>query len=211
MKFCKLLNKTGKRAMAKKIPIDEEALKRQMLSGKSVLVPAVSTLQEAPIGQNLSKGVVNAVVSTSQELPIGQVLSGGAAGKDVAVTPVVAAEVVAAEVVAAYGQEQEDGEDDDVLSKVMAAPAKKQPSADGDKDLSRYERLFLSRSIVGLPRTNVGISLLTLEKVEKVIYRVFDGRIAVSTFIDNIVTEHIARHEKSMNRWLLEKSVNLFD
>jgi hypothetical protein len=192
----------GKRAMVKKIPIDEDALRRQMLSGKSVLVPAALASQELPTAQVLSgKSALVPAALASQELPTA-----------VAVTPVAAA----AAVVAAHGQakaEGDDGEDDDVLSKVMAAPAKKQPTAeaDGDKDLLRYEKLFLSRSIVGLPRTNVGISLLTLEKVEKIIYRVFDGRIAVSTFIDNIVTEHIVRHEKSMNRWLLEKSVNLFD
>jgi hypothetical protein len=165
--------------MAKKIPIDEEALKRQMLSGKSVLVPA------APAEQNLSENA-------------------GAAEKDAATTP-------SAEAVAVRGQEHEGGDDDDALLKAMATPAKKQAAAaDGDKDLIRYEKLFLSRSIVGLPRTNVGISLLTLEKAEKVVHRVFDGQIAVSTFIDNIITEHIARHEKSMSRWLLEKSVNLF-
>jgi hypothetical protein len=92
------------------------------------------------------------------------------------------------------------------------APVRKPKQEEGmDKELSRYEKLFLTRSIVGLPRTNVGISMQTLEKVERVVNRLFDGRIAVSTFIDNLVVEHLMRNEKTFNKWLLEKSTNLFD
>ncbi|MDR1225765.1 MAG: DUF3408 domain-containing protein [Prevotellaceae bacterium] len=79
-----------------------------------------------------------------------------------------------------------------------------------DKDLQKYEKAYLSRNLLGLPRTNVGISMETLTKVEQVLNRLFDGQIAVSTFVDNVIFEHLIRHEKLYNKWLMEKSRTIF-
>jgi hypothetical protein len=162
--------------MAKKAPIDEDALKKQMMSGKAMLIP--------PLAQEPSEDATTSALAVATE----------------------AAEC------SARGQEQEDGKDSDVLHRMSKIPVKKQVSAEVDKDLARYEKLFLTRSILGLPRTNTGISMSTLERVEKVVNRLFDGRIAISTFIDNVITEHLMRNERSFNKWLVEKSTNpLFD
>jgi hypothetical protein len=88
-------------------------------------------------------------------------------------------------------------------------PAKAEQEGE-DKDLQRYEKAYLHRNLIGLPRTNVGVSVETLRKVEQVVNRLFDGRIAVSTFVDNVVFDHLVKNEKQYNRWLLEKSSAIF-
>jgi hypothetical protein len=94
--------------------------------------------------------------------------------------------------------------DDDAFSKSASVESKT------DKDLERYEKTYLRRNLLGVQRTNVGISMSTLVKIEQVINRLFDGRIAASTFVDNILYEHLLRHKKLYDKWLAERSQTIF-
>jgi hypothetical protein len=81
-------------------------------------------------------------------------------------------------------------------------------SGDGKKD--HYEEKFLGRSIIGAYRGNVGISRDTLAIAERVIARIFDNKIAIGTYIDNILIDHFNKYKKDYERWLSEKPAALF-
>ncbi|MDR1898278.1 MAG: DUF3408 domain-containing protein [Prevotellaceae bacterium] len=88
------------------------------------------------------------------------------------------------------------------------SPAVEARSGNGKKD--SYVEKYLSRNIIGTVRGNVGISKGTLDIAEKVIARIFDNKIAVGAYIDNIVLEHFNKHKKDYELWLTEKPTAIF-
>jgi hypothetical protein len=84
----------------------------------------------------------------------------------------------------------------------------KETYSNGKKDA--YEEKFLSRTIYGVNRSNVGISKETLNIAEKIIARIFDNKIAISTYMDNILWEHFNRYKKEYEIWLTEKPNIIF-
>jgi hypothetical protein len=80
----------------------------------------------------------------------------------------------------------------------------------GNGKRSNYEEKFLNRTIYGVNRSNVGISKETLNIAEKVIARIFDNKIAIGTYIDNILWEHFNRYKKEYEAWLVEKPNVIF-
>jgi hypothetical protein len=80
----------------------------------------------------------------------------------------------------------------------------------GNGKRGAYEEKYLTRTIYGAYRGNVGISKNTLDIAEKVIARIFDNRIAIGVFIDNILWEHFNKYKKDYELWLAEKPTVLF-
>jgi hypothetical protein len=73
-----------------------------------------------------------------------------------------------------------------------------------------YEEKFLSRNIYDTFRKNVGISKETLDIAERVVARIFDNKIAVSTYVDNVLLEHFTKYKKDFETWLVERPVTIF-
>ncbi len=90
------------------------------------------------------------------------------------------------------------------------APISRTPNSSSSDKKENYEERFLKRSLIGQQRTNVGMSRETVEKAELVIARIFDNKIAVGVFLDNIVSEHFEKHKKHLNSWLAEKPIEIF-
>jgi hypothetical protein len=167
--------------MAKKQVLDEEELRRQMTGAIPVFVPPVSNVPPVP---------EQAPTPPPPPPPTVPQPTLDAAAKD--------------------DTENDAGYDDTILPTITERRPSTVQKEEGDKDLLRYDKVYLGRNIVGSARTNVGISADTLLKVERVVNRLFDGRIAASTFVDNVVFDHLMRHEKLYNKWLAEKPGQLF-
>ncbi|MDR0606512.1 MAG: DUF3408 domain-containing protein [Bacteroidales bacterium] len=73
-----------------------------------------------------------------------------------------------------------------------------------------YEEKFLRRNIYGASRGNVGISRETLDIAERVVVRIFDNKIAVGAYVDNILWEHFNKYKKDYELWLSEKPTAIF-
>jgi hypothetical protein len=86
----------------------------------------------------------------------------------------------------------------------------KETYSSGNGKKNAYEEKFLSRTIYGVNRSNVGISKETLNIAERVIARIFDNKIAISTYMDNILWEHFNRYKKEYEIWLTEKPNIIF-
>ncbi|MDR2408610.1 MAG: DUF3408 domain-containing protein [Bacteroidales bacterium] len=80
----------------------------------------------------------------------------------------------------------------------------------GNGKKNAYEEKYFVRNIYGVYRGNVGISKDTLAIAERVVARVFDNRIAIGAFIDNILWEHFNKHKKDYELWLAEKPTAIF-
>ncbi|MDR1182345.1 MAG: DUF3408 domain-containing protein [Bacteroidales bacterium] len=80
----------------------------------------------------------------------------------------------------------------------------------GNGKKNMYEERFLSRTINGVYRSNVGISKETLCIAERVIARIFDNKVAVGAYIDNILLEHFNKYKKDFEVWLAERPVTIF-
>jgi hypothetical protein len=80
----------------------------------------------------------------------------------------------------------------------------------GNGRRSSYEEKFLKRVISGSFRSNVGISRDTLDIAERVIARLFDNKIAVSAYVDNILVEHFNKYKRDFDMWLAERPVTIF-
>jgi hypothetical protein len=87
-------------------------------------------------------------------------------------------------------------------------PAVEARSGNGKKD--SYVEKYLCRNIIGTSRGNVGISKDTLNIAESVIARIFENKLAVGAYIDNIVLEHFNKHKKDYELWLTEKPTAIF-
>ena len=86
----------------------------------------------------------------------------------------------------------------------------KETYGSGNGKKSVYEEKFLSRTIYGANRSNVGISKETLTIAGRVVARIFDNKIAISTYMDNILWEHFNRYKKEYEIWLTEKPNIIF-
>jgi hypothetical protein len=86
----------------------------------------------------------------------------------------------------------------------------KEAHGSGNGKKNTYEENFLNRTIYGVNRSNVGISKETLNIAERIIARIFDNKIAVGTYIDNILWEHFNRYKKEYEAWLVEKPNVIF-
>jgi hypothetical protein len=84
----------------------------------------------------------------------------------------------------------------------------KDTGGNGKKNI--YEEKFLKRIISGSFRSNVGISKDTLDIAERVIARLFDNKIAVSAYVDNILMEHFNKYRKDFDTWLVERPLTIF-
>ncbi|MDR1416392.1 MAG: DUF3408 domain-containing protein [Prevotellaceae bacterium] len=188
--------------MAKKVVLPESALREQMTGAVPVFVlptqaqPTGAQAEHLPLSEEQAQEAqAQPTGAQAEHLLLSEAQASEAQAQPTATQP--AAQPAAAQ---ALAQPSEGSE---------AAPP--QAEWDGeDKDLQRYEKMFLHRSLIGLPRTNVGISMATLSKVEQVINRLFEGQIAASTFVDNIVYDHLTKYEKQYNRWLQEKPKAIF-
>ncbi|MDR1056465.1 MAG: DUF3408 domain-containing protein [Prevotellaceae bacterium] len=80
----------------------------------------------------------------------------------------------------------------------------------GNGKKNTYEKKFLSRDICGIFRTNVGVSKDTLNIAERIIARVFDNKIAVGAYVDNILLEHFNKYREDFEVWLVERPVTIF-
>jgi hypothetical protein len=80
----------------------------------------------------------------------------------------------------------------------------------GNGKKNTYEEKYLARTIYGAYRGNVGISKDTLAIAERVVARVFDNRIAIGAYIDNILREHFNKYKKDYELWLAEKPLEIF-
>jgi hypothetical protein len=80
----------------------------------------------------------------------------------------------------------------------------------GNGKKNTYEEKYITRSIYGTYRGNVGISKDTLDIATKIIARIFDNRIAIGAFIDNILWEHFNKYKKDYELWLAEKPTAIF-
>jgi hypothetical protein len=87
--------------------------------------------------------------------------------------------------------------------------SKEVPSG-GNGKKSTYEEKYLTRTIYGANRGNVGISKDTLDIAESIIARIFDNRMAVGAFIDNILLDHFNKYKKDYELWLAEKPIVIF-
>jgi hypothetical protein len=86
----------------------------------------------------------------------------------------------------------------------------KEAHGSGNGKKNTYEEKFLNRTIYGVNRSNVGISKDTLNIAERIIARIFDNKIAIGTYIDNILWEHFNRYKKEYEAWLVEKPNVIF-
>jgi hypothetical protein len=174
--------------MAKKVIVDEEVLRKNLTGEVPIFVPPAQPAAQEFATQELYKQAGQPIaVNVSSPLLVTQ------AGNVVDVLPPNVDNTMLLEL-----------ENFAVESKAATEGSKT------DKDLQRYEKMYLHRNLLGVQRTNVGISMETLTKIEQVVNRLFDGRIAASTFVDNVLYEHLARHEKLYNRWLAERSQTIF-
>jgi hypothetical protein len=188
--------------MAKKIILNEEDLRQQMTGAIPVFVPPppVAIAQEQPMPPAQTNPAL-------EPLPPSPAVQGPQAQPAQEKTE----EALLAEDTSLPAAAVEDKDLSLVLERAESKALSAKARRDGeDKDLQRYEKMFLHRSLAGLPRTNVGISIETLDKVERVVHRLFEGQIAVSAFIDNVISEHLAKHKEAYNKWLMEKSQAIF-
>jgi hypothetical protein len=80
----------------------------------------------------------------------------------------------------------------------------------GNGKKNTYEKKFLSRDICGIFRANVGVSKDTLSIAERIIARVFDNKIAVGAYVDNILMEHFSKYREDFEVWLVERPATIF-
>jgi hypothetical protein len=108
-----------------------------------------------------------------------------------------------------YPEKEKEALGKDIDIEQQPFPSKDIPnSGSGKKNI--YEEKFLKRIIPGSFRGNVGISKDTLDIAERVIARLFDNKIAIGAYVDNILVEHFNKHRKDFDTWLAERPVTIF-
>ena len=95
---------------------------------------------------------------------------------------------------------------EDELVSVVENAEKQEPPVKRKKD--SYDEVFLRPVVITL-RKPMTVSVGTHERVERVIRMVFDNKITLSSFVENILLHHLEKYEVDFKRRLAEKKFEL--